>query len=79
MGRIICCVAFLSSSATAQEISVWGGPNGPVATELSYPNENFYYTSQGMISAPKVGNMTVYNGPNGEYIGYHVGGFRDEE
>ena len=60
-------------------ISVWDGPNGPYAVELSYPNENFYYTSQGMISAPKVGNMTVYNGPNGEYLGYHVGGLRDAE
>ena len=73
MVRIIFCVALLSVPARAQEISVWGGPNGPVATELSYPNENFYYTPQGMISAPKVGNMTVYNGPNGEYLGYHYG------
>ena len=73
MVRIICCVALLSSPAAAQEISVWGGPNGPVATELKYPNESFYYTPQGMVSAPKVGNMTIYNGPNGEYLGYHYG------
>jgi len=73
MVRIICCVALLSSSAAAQEISVWGGPNGPVATELNYGNEAFYYTPQGMISAPKVGDMTIYNGPNGEYLGYHYG------
>ena len=73
MVRILCCLALVSSSAVAQEVSVWGGSNGPVATELSYPNENFYYTPQGMISAPKVGNMTIYNGPNGEYLGYHYG------
>lgn len=79
MVRFVCCVALISSSAAAQEVSVWGEPNGPVATELSYPNENFYYTPQGMISAPKVGNMTIYNGPNGEYLGYHVGGFRNKE
>lgn len=78
MVRIIFCIALLSSSAAAQEISVWGGPNGPVATELSYPNENFYYTPQGMISAPKVGNMTIYNGPNGEYLGYHYGESNNE-
>lgn len=79
MVRLVLCFTLISSSAAAQEISVWGGPNGPVATELSYPNENFYYTPYGQISAPKVGNMTVYNGPNGEYLGYHVGGFRDAE
>lgn len=79
MVRIILCVACLSSSAAAQDISVYGGPNGPVATELKYPNESFYYTPQGMISAPKVGNMTIYNGPNGEYLGYRVDGFRDAE
>jgi hypothetical protein len=78
MVRLICCIALISAPATAQEISVWGGPNGPVATELSYPNENFYYTPQGMISAPKVGNMTIYNGPNGEYLGYRVDGGRDD-
>ena len=72
MVRLVCCFALISSSAAAQEISVWGGPNGPVATELKYPNESFYYTPQGMISAPKIGNMTVYNGPNGEYLGYKV-------
>lgn len=64
-------------------ISVWDGPNGPYAVELSYPNENFYYTPQGMISAPKVGNVTVYNGPNGEYFGSRIegdmGGLRDAE
>ncbi len=79
MVRILLTVTLLASPAAAQEISVWGGPNGPVATELRYPNENFYYTPQGMISAPKVGNMTVYNGPNGEYLGYRVDGFRDAE
>jgi len=79
MGRIILCLACLSSSAAAQDVSVWGGPNGPVATELSYPDESFYYTPQGMISAPKVGDMTIYNGPNGEYLGYHLDGFRDPE
>lgn len=79
MVRLIFCFAFLSSSAAAQEVSVWGGPNGPVATELKYPNESFYYTPYGQISAPRVGDMTIYNGPNGEYLGYHVGGFRDEE
>jgi hypothetical protein len=72
MVRLICCIALISAPAAAQEISVWGGPNGPVATELKYPNENFYYTPQGMISAPRVGNMTIYNGPNGEYLGYRV-------
>lgn len=79
MVRIAFMFLFVSTTAAAQEVSVWGGPNGPVATELSYPNENFYYTPYGQISAPKVDNMTVYNGPNGEYLGYHVGGFRDEE
>ena len=77
MGRIILCLACLSSSAAAQDVSVWGGPNGPVATELRYPNENFYYTPQGMISAPKVGDVTIYNGPNGEYLGYRIGGSND--
>jgi hypothetical protein len=79
MVRIAFTFLFVSTTAAAQEISVWGGPDGPVATELKYPNESFYYTPYGQISAPKVGNMTVYNGPNGEYLGYHVGGFRDAE
>ena len=79
MVRLICCIALLSSPAAAQEISVWGGPNGPVATELKYPNELFYYTPQGQISAPKVGNMTIYNGPNGENLGYHIEGGNDGE
>lgn len=78
MVRLVLCFTLISSSAAAQEISVWGGPNGPVATELSYPNENFYYTPQGMISAPKVGNVTVYNGPNGEYLGSRIDGGSDE-
>ena len=78
MVRLILCLALVSSSAVAQEISVWGGPNGPVATELSYPNENFYYTPYGQISAPKVGNVTVYNGPNGEYLGSRIDGGSDE-
>jgi hypothetical protein len=77
MARLICCIALISAPAAAQEISVWGGPNGAVATELSYPNENFYYTPQGVISAPKVGNMTIYNGPNGEYLGYRLEGGDD--
>ena len=58
-------------------ISVWEGQSGPYAVELSYPNENFYYTPQGMISAPKVGDVTIYNGPNGEYLGYRIGGSND--
>jgi hypothetical protein len=78
MVRIIFCFALISSSAAAQEISVWGGPNGPVATELKYPNESFYYTPQGQISAPRVGNMTIYNGPSGEYLGYHIGNETDQ-
>lgn len=59
-------------------ISVWDGPNGPYAVELSYPDQSFYYTPQGMISAPKVGNVTVYNGPNGEYLGSRIEGGSDE-
>jgi len=78
MVRIILCLAFLSSTAAAQDISVYGGPSGPVATELSYPDENFYYTPYGQISAPKIGNMTIYNGPNGEYLGYKINGGNDD-
>ncbi len=68
MKRLLIFMA-LTSPACAQEISVFDGPNGPVATELRYPNESFFYTERGMISAPKIGNYTVYNGPNGEYLG----------
>ena len=78
MARIILCFAFLSSTAAAQDISVYGGPSGPVATELSYSDENFYYTPYGQISAPKIGNMTIYNGPNGEYLGYKISGGNDD-
>jgi hypothetical protein len=51
-----------------------------VATELNYPTENFYYLNNGdMISAPKIGNYTVYNGPNGELLGSRVdGGYSNE-
>jgi hypothetical protein len=77
---------FLTASLTltaqplkAQQISVFNGPNGPVATELSYPTENFYYLGNGdMISAPKIGNYTVYNGPDGELIGSRVDGVATE-
>jgi len=51
---------------------VFSGANGPVATELSYPYENFYYVGSDMIAAPKVGNVTIYNGPNGEYLGDRI-------
>lgn len=68
----------LATPAYGQSISVWDGPNGPVATELRYPDENFYYTPYGQISAPKVGNVTVYNGPNGEYLGSRIDGVADE-
>jgi hypothetical protein len=62
-----------ATPSTAQQISVFDGPNGPVATELSYPTENFYYLGNGdMISAPKIGNYTVYNGSNGGYIGARI-------
>ncbi len=64
--------------ASAQQISVFDGPNGPVATELSYPHENFYYLDNGdMISAPKNGFVTTYNGPNGEYLGSRIDGPND--
>ena len=53
---------------------MFNGPNGPVATELSYPTENFYYLGNDVISAPKIGNYTVYNGPNGELLGSRVDG-----
>ena len=41
-------------------------------------SSEYYFTPQGMISAPKVGNMTIYNGPNGEYLGYHIEGGNDD-
>ncbi len=48
-------------------------------TELNYPNENFYYLGNDVISAPKIGNYTVYNGPNGELLGSRVdGGYSNE-
>lgn len=62
----------IATPVSAQQISVFSGPNGPVATELSYPTENFYYVGNDVISAPKIGNYTVYNGPNGEYLGDRV-------
>jgi hypothetical protein len=77
MKRILTLMA-LMSPAYAQEISVYDGPNGPVATELRYPNQSFFYTERGMISAPKVGNYTVYNGPNGEYLGGRIDGGDNE-
>ena len=70
--RYIIALMLMTLPAAAQQISVFSGPNGPVATELSYPNENFYYTNEGMISAPKIGNVTIYNGPNGEYLGVRI-------
>jgi hypothetical protein len=69
----------ISTPSTAQQISVFNGPNGPVATELNYPTENFYYLGNDVISAPKIGNYTVYNGPNGELLGSRVdGGYTNE-
>lgn len=68
-------VAFLlmTAPAAAQQISVFDGPSGPVATELNYPTENFYYLGNGdMISAPKIGNYTVYNGSDGGYLGARI-------
>ena len=63
----------IAQPSTAQQISVFDGPNGPVATELSYPTENFYYLGNGdMISAPKIGNYTVYNGSDGGYLGARI-------
>jgi hypothetical protein len=43
-------------------------------TELKYPNENFYYAGDALISAPKISNYTIYNGPNGELLGSRVDG-----
>ena len=63
--KYIVAFMLMITPVAAQQISVFSGPNGPVATELSYPHENFYYTNEGMISAPKIGNVTIYNGPNG--------------
>ena len=63
--RYIIALMLMTLPAAAQQISVFSDPNGPVATELSYPHENFYYVGSDMISAPKVGNVTIYNGPNG--------------
>jgi hypothetical protein len=78
MKYFLCSTALLMLTAapsTAQQISVFDGPNGPVATELNYPTENFYYLNNGdMISAPKIGNYTVYNGPNGELLGSRIDG-----
>lgn len=78
MKRFMFALLF-TTPVCAQEIFVYGGPNGPVATELRYPNESFYYTPSGQISAPKVGNMTIYNGPNGEYLGYRVDSTMEQE
>ena len=72
-------LTLIAQPSTAQQISVFNGPNGPVMTELSYPNENFYYLGNDVISAPKIGNYTVYNGPNGELLGSRVdGGYNNE-
>ena len=70
--RYIVSLMLMTTPVAAQQISVFSGPNGPVATELSYPHENFYYTNEGMITAPKIGNVTIYNGPNGEYLGDRI-------
>jgi len=72
-------VAFMlmTTPVAAQQISVFDGPNGSVATELSYPTENFYYVGDALISAPKISNYTVYNGPNGEYLGARIDTPRD--
>jgi hypothetical protein len=82
MKYFLCSTALLMLTAQplkAQQISVFNGPNGPVMTELSYPNENFYYLGNDVISAPKIGNYTVYNGPNGELLGSRVdGGYSNE-
>ena len=67
-------LTLIAQPSMAQQISVFNGPNGPVATELSYPTENFYYLGNDVISAPKIGNYTVYNGPNGELLGSRVDG-----
>ena len=70
--KYIVAFMLMTTPVAAQQISVFSGPNGPIATELSYPYENFYYTNEGMISAPKIGNVTIYNGPNGEYLGDRI-------
>ena len=70
--RYIVSLMLMTSPVAAQQISVFSGANGPVATELSYPYENFYYVGSDMIAAPKVGNVTIYNGPNGEYLGDRI-------
>ena len=74
---LIASSLLIVTPSTAQQISVFNGPNGPVATELSYPTENFYYLGNDVISAPKIGNYTVYNGPNGELLGSRVDGYAD--
>ncbi len=76
--EVLIILLLLTSTAAAQQISVFNGPNGPVATELSYPTENFYYLGNDVISAPKIGNYTVYNGPNGELLGSRVDGIADQ-
>ena len=81
MKYFLCSTALLMLTAapsTAQQISVFNGPNGPVMTELNYPNENFYYLGNDVISAPKIGNYTVYNGPDGELLGSRVDGLPPE-
>lgn len=72
-------LTLIAQPSMAQQISVFDGPNGPVATELNYPTENFYYLNNGdMISAPKNSYGTVYNGPNGELLGSRVDGMATE-
>ena len=76
---LIVSLTLTAQPSMAQQISVFNGPNGPVATELNYPTENFYYLNNGdMISAPKIGNYTIYNGPNGELLGSRVDGAANE-
>jgi hypothetical protein len=71
-------LTLIATPSTAQQISVFNGPNGPVMTELNYPNENFYYAGDALISAPKISNYTIYNGPNGELLGSRVDGMATE-
>ena len=75
---LIASSLLIAQPLKAQQISVFNGPNGPVATELSYPTENFYYLGNDVISAPKIGNYTVYNGPNGELLGSRVDGLQND-
>ena len=75
---LIVSLTLTAQPSMAQQISVFNGPNGPVATELSYPTENFYYLGNDLISAPKIQNYTIYNGPNGELLGSRIEGVGNE-